>query len=58
MLEVAPFQAIRYDFDALGGDVSTRIAPPYDVLDRHDKQELIKRDERWPLSAGGRLAAR
>ncbi len=45
MLEVAPFQAIRYDFDALGGDLSNLLAPPYDVLDRHDKQELLKRDE-------------
>jgi len=46
MLEVTPFRAIRFDFAKLRGDVSTRIAPPYDVLDENDKRRLLERDPR------------
>ncbi|MBI3836037.1 MAG: DUF1015 domain-containing protein [Planctomycetes bacterium] len=46
MLEVAPFRAIRFDFKKLDGIVSSRIAPPYDVLDAKDKSALLQRDPR------------
>ncbi len=41
MAELSAFAAIRYDFDALGGDVSKHIAPPYDVLDQPGKDALL-----------------
>lgn len=41
MAQVFPFCAIR---PAQHGDVSTRIAPPYDVIDAHAKQALLERD--------------
>ncbi len=41
MLELRPLQAIRYNFDALGGDLSTVLAPPYDVLDEDNKRALL-----------------
>ncbi len=40
MLEIRPFQAIRYDFRR-GGDISALIAPPYDVLNQADKDALL-----------------
>ncbi len=43
MLEVAPLAAIRYDLDRSNGDLSAVLAPPYDVLDRHDKETLLGR---------------
>ncbi len=46
MAEIAPFRAFRYDFQANGGDVSKRIAPPYDVLDEDDKARLLGQDDR------------
>lgn len=46
MAEIAPFQAVRYDFAALGGDVSDRLAPPYDVLNQDDKDRLLARSDR------------
>ena len=45
MLEVAPFQAIRFDHTRCGGDVSSLLAPPYDVLDRADKDALLATSE-------------
>lgn len=45
MLEVAPFQGIRFTPTA-GNDISTRLAPPYDVLDAADKERLLTRDAR------------
>lgn len=45
MAEIQPFAAIRYDFGALRGDLSTRIAPPYDVLDQADKDALLARSD-------------
>lgn len=41
MPRLRPIQAIRY---AGGGDVSPRIAPPYDVLDEAPKRALLARD--------------
>src|SRR5262245_25965490 len=32
MVELAPFTAIRYDRQKVGGDLSDVIAPPYDVI--------------------------
>ena len=46
MAEVRPFEAIRYDYAPLGGDLSTRIAPPYDVLDENDKGALLAESDR------------
>ncbi len=46
MADIAPFQAIRYDFAALGGVISDRIAPPYDVLDQADKERFLARCDR------------
>ncbi len=46
MLEVAPFSAIRYDVQRVGGDLSTVLAPPYDVLDEADKKALLARSDR------------
>ncbi len=42
MPEIHPIPAIRYASDT--GDVTTRIAPPYDVLDEGPKQTLLQRD--------------
>ncbi|UCC30867.1 MAG: DUF1015 domain-containing protein [Phycisphaerales bacterium] len=41
MPEVAPFAAIRFDAARAGGDLSALLAPPYDVLDRDDKDSLL-----------------
>ncbi|MEE8170745.1 MAG: DUF1015 domain-containing protein, partial [Phycisphaerae bacterium] len=42
MAQIRPFRAIRYP----DRDISNRIAPPYDVLDRADKQALLARNDR------------
>ena len=44
MPEVAPFRALRYDFDQFKGDLSGVLAPPYDVLDQNDKDALLAKD--------------
>jgi len=46
MAEVRPLQAIRYDYTRWAGDLSDVIAPPYDVLDRSDKDALLARSDR------------
>ncbi len=46
MAEIAPLQAIRYDFDRLAGDLSAVLAPPYDVLDDAEKSALIAKSDR------------
>ena len=46
MPEVKPFPAIRYDQARTGGDLSTLIAPPYDVLDQSDKDALLLSNSR------------
>ncbi|MHC5112480.1 MAG: DUF1015 family protein [Planctomycetota bacterium] len=43
MPETKAFQGIRYDFERCGGDISTLIAPPYDVLNQADKDRLQAR---------------
>jgi len=42
MPKLIPIRALRFQSD--DGDVSTRIAPPYDVLDEGPKQKLLQRD--------------
>jgi len=45
MPKVLPMRAVRYALrGAGGGDLSTRIAPPYDVLDEGPKRRLLDRD--------------
>ncbi|MCP4593753.1 MAG: DUF1015 domain-containing protein, partial [bacterium] len=46
MAEVRAFAAIRYDHSQLGGDLSSRIAPPYDVLDQEEKDGLLAVSDR------------
>ena len=46
MAQIEPFAAIRYDFAGLGGDVSSRVAPPYDVLDQEEKDALLAKSDR------------
>lgn len=43
MPEIRPIPAIEYDLGA-GGDLSSRIAPPYDVLNEQSKAALLTRD--------------
>lgn len=45
MPELRPFRALRYDFDRLDHDLSSVIAPPYDVLDENDKARLLSLSE-------------
>ena len=40
---IRPFQAIRYATAAMP-DISSRLAPPYDILSEEDKQALLARD--------------
>jgi uncharacterized protein (DUF1015 family) len=42
---IRPLTAIRYSTTG-GVDISTRLSPPYDVLDQADKQRLLARDDR------------
>jgi len=46
MLEVLPFRATRYDFRRCDGNLSTLIAPPYDVLESADKDALLRKSDR------------
>lgn len=46
MCEIQPFSAIRYATTPENRDLSTRIAPPYDVLDQAAKDALLAGDER------------
>ncbi len=43
MPKLMPFAALRFATD--DGDVTTTIAPPYDVLDEGPKRKLLERDE-------------
>ena len=45
MPEMTPFCAIRYDANRFDGDLSTVLAPPYDVLGQGDKDALLERSE-------------
>lgn len=45
MSNVRPLRAIRYA-TTTGRDLGARLAPPYDVLDQHDKDALLARDAR------------
>lgn len=50
MADVQPFCPVHYALHA-GADVSTRIAPPYDVLSEADKAAMLARDGRNIVSA-------
>lgn len=41
--EITPFRALRYNTATFGSDLSSLIAPPYDVLDQADKDALLAR---------------
>lgn len=45
MSVIRPLAAIRYS-PVESGDISSRLAPPYDVLDASDKARLLERDAR------------
>jgi len=45
MSEIQPFCGIHYAVRDGQRDISSRLAPPYDVLDAADKQHLLQRDE-------------
>lgn len=44
--EIRAFRGIRFDAGRLAGDLSSVIAPPYDVLDQSDKDALLRRNPR------------
>jgi len=44
MSTIRPFPAIRYATSPASHDISTRLAPPYDILDLADKQRLLDPD--------------
>ncbi|MEM7626171.1 MAG: DUF1015 domain-containing protein [Planctomycetota bacterium] len=44
MPELKPLTPVRFAAPAGGGDISSKIAPPYDVLDAGPKAELLARD--------------
>lgn len=44
MPRVFPFHALQYAEAFAGGDVGSKIAPPYDVLDERAKSALLSRD--------------
>ncbi len=44
MPELHPIQIVRYAGPTPGLDLTTKIAPPYDVLDEGPKQQLLSRD--------------
>ncbi|UCE58192.1 MAG: DUF1015 domain-containing protein [Phycisphaerales bacterium] len=46
MCEIRPFAALRYDFARTKGDLSTLLAPPYDVLGQSDKDALLRRSDK------------
>ncbi len=46
MSTIRPFSAIRYAADEVSHDVSSRLAPPYDVLNQRDKTALLAADAR------------
>ena len=50
MAEIRPFRAIRYA-GAWGADISSRIAPPYDVLSEQDKAAMLAADPRNIVAA-------
>lgn len=43
-MEIRPFRGLRYSVES--DDISSLIAPPYDVLTGEDKDALLSRDER------------
>ncbi|UCD27775.1 MAG: DUF1015 domain-containing protein [Planctomycetota bacterium] len=45
MPEITPFCGLRYNPDRFANDFSNLIAPPYDVLDDDDKDDLLSKHE-------------
>ncbi len=45
MPEVMPFAAVRFDHTRNGGDLSTLLAPPYDVIDEAGKDALLAQSD-------------
>jgi uncharacterized protein (DUF1015 family) len=43
MAEIAPLTPLRYDLNRVGGDLSSVVAPPYDVIDAGQRAELAAR---------------
>lgn len=46
MTAIQPFAAIRYATPPADPDISTRLSPPYDILDARDKEALLRADGR------------
>ena len=44
MSTIRPFTAIRYTTRPRNRDISTRLSPPYDVLDQADKDRFLAAD--------------
>lgn len=44
MAEIAPLSPLRYDTEKLPAGLASVVAPPYDVIDDAQKQELLARD--------------
>jgi uncharacterized protein (DUF1015 family) len=44
-MEIRPFHGLRYAIPS-GGDISDLVAPPYDVIGPHDRDDLLARNER------------
>src|SRR5262245_35082644 len=45
MATIEPLRGLRYATGPGAHEISTRIAPPYDVLDIADKEALLARDQ-------------
>ena len=45
MAEVKPFKGLLYNKSMIGGDYSTVVAPPYDVIPRDMRDELYEKNE-------------
>ncbi|MFH1837129.1 MAG: DUF1015 domain-containing protein [Candidatus Omnitrophota bacterium] len=45
MAEIKPFRGLLYSSEKIGGDYSTVMAPPYDVISDKERDELYKKNE-------------
>jgi len=46
MVEIAPFRGLRFTSDKKYSDISKYICPPYDVISKEERAQLIKRSQR------------
>jgi len=44
MAEIAPLTPLRYDLSKLPAGLASVVAPPYDVIDAREREELARRD--------------